>query len=535
MRKRYGALSVLLALACNEVLGLDAGVLEPDRGGGGSLSSSNGGAALGPSNPSGNGGNSGNSGSSGRTEDGGDGGAGNDGGDDGPLPCASTADCIDGSLSAPPYLCLAGSCVDVLTEECDTLLGAEWLEDRPQDQPIIFGSIAEDVDERSASYLSLELAMKEFAAHGAVPIDGTERRPLLLVCHVPGSDPEPARRALDHLIDDVGVPGMLMLESRDNLFESVNYALEQKQADVFFVDVGGANMELGALDDGGRLWHMLGSNFGIATAFIPLVKQVEELVNPGASTMQSTRSTRLVIVIPTEDDGFETRMTLTVEGSIETNGQFTSDHPETYRLVYAARTRLDVAAKETAIFEPDIVIDFKGIYARIDTEVRARNGLLPFYLLPPSQTDAPLLLARVAADPTLRTRILGIHEAGPDEQHRTLYDAYLERFAAIAPDGLDAKSGLSTYEGAYFLLYATVAGGTGGTNMNRGMTRLLGLLTSERRDIGPTTIDSVIDLLGTAPSLSLHGALGPPAFYPYSGERSRPIDVWCIDEELNLI
>ena len=77
--------------------------------------------------------------------------------------------------------------------------------------------------------------------------------------------------------------------------------------------------------------------------------------------------------------------------------------------------------------------------------------------------------------------------------------------------------------GKYFRLF----------NMNRGMTRLLGLLTNSRRDIGPGSIDSVIELLGSEPSLRLHGALGPPGFDPYSGGRSMEPSAWCIDEDLN--
>jgi len=166
--------------------------------------------------------------------------------------------------------------------------------------------------------------------------------------------------------------------------------------------------------------------------------------------------------------------------------------------------------------------------------VNQNGGTPPFYILPPSQAGSSVLRERIAEDGTLHTRIVGVNHAGPDEAHRPLYDAYLERFAALSPAGVDGSTSASAYEAVYFLTYAAVAGGTGGANMNRGMTRLLGLLTNSRRDIGPAAIDSVLDLLGSEPSLSLHGALGPPTFSPYSGGRSMPASVWCVDANLEF-
>jgi hypothetical protein len=186
-------------------------------------------------------------------------------------------------------------------------------------------------------------------------------------------------------------------------------------------------------------------------------------------------------------------------------------------------------------FEPDIVIDFAGLYRYTELHVQQDGAAPPFYILPPSQARSPLLGEQLATNPTLYARLLGVDHAGPDEAHRPLYDAYLERFAAIAPAGVDGFAGASAYEAVYFLMYAAVAEGTGGSNMNLGMTRLLGLLTNERRDIGPTSIDSVIELLGSAPSLSLHGPLGPPSFAADTGSRTMPGSVWCVDENQELV
>jgi hypothetical protein len=529
MRRRAAVVTVLLAIACNEVLGLDPGTLRPEEGRGGTFSVAHGGDGNATGGPG-----------SGRAGDGGngaEGGEGEGGDGSGEASCTTTADCQELGLDSPRHLCLAGACVDVLTKECDTVLGAEWLSEHPADQPIVLGAIAENVDERSPSYWSLELATREFAAHGPVPIDGAPQRPVLLVCRVAAPDPfsGPTQRSLDHLLDDVGVSGMVMLQSRPELLESIQYAVGKKRADAFFIDVGGGTADLlGRNVDGGRLWHMSGDASSISSLYYPLVRLVEEHLNPGASSGSGARLTRVVLVPPSEEDGFESALAGAVEGSVFINDRLMVENPDTYRMVIA-RNRPFAAADEVAAFGPDIVIDFAGLYVYLERLVRQEGATPPFYILPPSQSHSPVLREQLALDTTLQARLLGVSHAGPDDVHKPLYDAYLERYASIAPAGVDGSGSANVYEAAYFLTYAAIAGGTGGSNMNRGMTRLLGLLTADRRDIGPTAIASVIELLGSAPTLSLHGALGPPSFNPNSGGRTVPASVWCVDKNQRFV
>jgi hypothetical protein len=524
MRGWASVFTVLLAFGCNEVLGLDPGTMKRDGAGGGSFSGARGGKkSTGHEGGAPEGGN----GDEGGAPEGGN-------GDEGGAPaCSTTADCRDRGLASPPYLCLAGSCVDVSSEECDTLLGAEWLADHPEDQPIVFGALAENVDENSAEYWSLELAMKEFSEHGPIPIDGAPQRPVLLLCRVDSDDPfsQPTPRALDHLIDEVKVPGMVMIQSRPDVLTSIQYAIAEKPAQSFFIDTGSSTSELLALRDGGRLWHMQAGAGNLGLLYYPLTRTVEEHMNPGASSGSGAHLTRVVMIPPDEEDGFESVMARMVEGGVFTNDRLMVYYPDTYRLV-DARHRPGAAARETAAFEPDIVFDFVGIYGYIDQTVRERGGVLPFYILPPSQSRNRALREAVAADPSLQTRVIGLDHAGPDETHKPLYDAYLERFADLAPAEVDGTASANVYEAMYFLMYAAVGGGT--DNMKLGMTRLLGLLAASRSDIGPMSIDSVTELLGSVPSVSLHGALGPPSFDPTSGERYMPATVWCIDESLEF-
>jgi len=136
---------------------------------------------------------------------------------------------------------------------------------------------------------------------------------------------------------------------------------------------------------------------------------------------------------------------------------------------------------------------------------------------------------------SLQTRLVGVSHEGPDEEHKALYDAYVERLAAISPTEFDLSGGANVYDAVYFLAYAAVAGGTGGANMNTGMNRLLGLTDDSRHDIGPESIDSVVDRLRSGQGLSLVGALGPPSFDPLGGGRYMFGSVWCINEDSEFV
>jgi hypothetical protein len=414
------------------------------------------------------------------------------------------------------------------------VMGAEWVEDDPEDQPFVFGVLAPDFGDEWPAYSSLELALSEFTAHGPIPIAGAERRPALLVCRPSQGDFVGIEGSLDHLID-VGASGILLLASRADVLMSVQHAVGTRQADVFFLDTGPANIELYQAYDRGRLWHMRGDMSDLSILYPRLVERVEEYVNPGASTGESSRKTRLVLVTPQYDDGFESVVAAGLEQGLFINGEYVRIDTENYRMVVAAN-RPDFVAAEVAAFEPDIVIDFAGFQHEIDEALRDRDARLPFYVLPPSQAGLPGI---VASDASLQTRIAGLNYAGPDPGDTALYDAYLARFAAIAPNGYHGALVANVYDALYYLVYAAVGGGASGSAMTDGINRRLIAPNGDlgyrlRADIGPDTIGSVIDLLRADENVNLFGTLGPPSFDPSSGIRHRPATVWCINEDLEF-
>jgi hypothetical protein len=221
-----------------------------------------------------------------------------------------------------------------------------------------------------------------------------------------------------------------------------------------------------------------------------------------------------------------------LEFALRINGAPVTQQPNEYRKIDSFRSPDELAA-EMAAFEPDIVVDFGStslLESLIDTAARSRGASPPFYVLPPSRARTSDLRERVVADESLRTRVVGLNYAAAEDT--TLYDALVERLQTVSPDGFDASGIENTYDAIYFLLYAAIAGGAGGTKMAAGMQRLL---AGPRRDIGPEKIASVVERLTANPDniLSFYGTLGKPDFHRPSGGRFAYANAWCLNEDLS--
>jgi hypothetical protein len=553
MRDLYRLMPLpLVAVACNAALGLDPGRPWPEdssgaggeagpNGQGGSALASVGGRGAATSggssgtigNPGGVAGNA----ARGGTDDGGMGGSGGTadpgGAGAGGMPPCSSIECRKQGFD----LCMNGGCADITSEDCSIVLGSEWIDDDPEAEPFVIGACGRfdpATIETLPFYWTLKLAMKEFTEYGPIPIGGVERRPVLLLCHAPpDSDVTPVFRGFNHLVGTVGVSAILnFLASRLELHEAVRLGLALK--DVFVVDYGGANSRLLRLEDGGRLWHMLGDTALVSFPFVPLVQRVEEHLNPGASTGQAARPTRLALLRNDRGEEYELLIAASLASSLRINGAPVNAQPDAFFYVtWDPRVPLIDRARMVADFEPDIVVDFGGesdMAAMIDTAMRDSALPPPFYVFPPTQTGSRALLDNIAMDSSLRTRMVGMNHAAAEDT--TLYDAYLGRVELLAADELDAQRWESLYDATYFLLYSAVAGGPTGTRMSEGMARLV---TGRQRDIGPENIASVIDALADPQgTLSFHGTLGKPDFH-WTGSRIAYANAWCVSEDLDFM
>jgi hypothetical protein len=544
-------------LGCNEVFGLEPGALGETGGVAGAMTAGSNGLGGGAAGPSGGGTGGTNGGTmvagtgatpgglagasgAGAQQGGTDaGGSGADGGEGGALPgaCSTTTDCKEQGFDWP-HICRSGKCIDITTDHCNILIGAGAIQ--PEPEPFIIGVYLNfDVPHPSSVgsskvYWSVRLAVEEFIDQGGIPIGGEKRLPLMLLCIPPNQTSEdPAalmRGMIDHLVDTVGVPGVLMLTQGAEVDFLARYALHDRSKDVFFVHHGGTIPELENLDDDGRVWHMLGSDLDLAPIYVPLVERVEEHVNPGR-----TRATRLLLLQSSFSNFFGGRLPAALSTTLRINGALASAQLDTNYFQVTPAGNLEDVAASIAELEPDIIVDLDRtwFYPLIDAAARSRGPKLPFYVVPPSQAFNSYLLGAMYDDPSLRTRVAGVNLASAEET--AMYDGYVTRINQIAPFNMVGYENL--YDSVYFLLYAAAAAGTSrelnGRALRDGMRRLL---DGEEHEIGPNQIDTILGILteDTESSIRFLATMGAPDFNRNTGARIVGGSVFCVRDDLTF-
>jgi hypothetical protein len=567
-RLRFWAALALVALGCNEVLGLDAGKPRTEETGGtagagdasGSGESGSGGSSTNGGSSSTNGGDGAFGGESGASaggasggDRGGNGGSAGAGGDPGPggagaggaPSCSSSQICRFHGYD----FCIDGTCADITSPECGVILGDDWIHEDLEAKPYVIGAVSRWGGTSNLQdepfYWNLMLAMREFGAFGRIPIEGEDRRPVLLLCHRPSeADLAPVEAALDHMVR-IGVSSVLMLlESRPELEALVHRTLIERGEDLFFLDVGGGTgwvfNRLLNLPDGGRLWHMRGDSQSLAYPFAPLVERVEELVNPGASTGAAAEPTRLAIVNGTTDQ-FNAEIVASLsdfyQAILTINGMMLNDQRERVLILSETATEGGQGLYDLiAEFGAHIVIDFSsfgpGLEPFVDMAFADRGLPPPFYVVPFVHRHAGSLVAQLGASPA-RTRVVGMRAASADDP--TLHRAYIDRIRSIAPEVYrnapewHARQYDNVYDATYYLIYGAVAGGRGGTEKSFGFRRLI---SGPQREIGPGGIASVLARLSSSAgaTLSLSGPSGDFGFHVPTGGRIAFSNAWCIEE-----
>jgi hypothetical protein len=470
--------------------------------------------------------------------------------------CTSHAQCLDKTGEFDPSACIDGSCVKLLTESCPLLLPAAdrgWVDSLRSSnaEPIIFGAF---VSMQQTTYgiqaRNFDLAFTEVMnAAGGIPSSGGKKRALLaLVCQNHYETEDALDAAVDHLIGDLRVPGILpTLETHDLL-----HAFERSGAEnhvLFMSPLGSEQALLDATSDG-LIWTMLPGAAAMAPTYSALLDlSVEHLRTTGA--LGKDEPVRVALVRASDYVATD-EMASAITDQIRFNGKSAADNaPEYFKSVSVpsvvlANTTPDYSTAMQALidFAPQIVISSATdeFYEYFMPALEyALEDHPPMYLLSPFNTyinsqTSPIGLCDPTTDDTChdaRTRVVGINYAGAADQ--TNYDAYQARFDA-AYTGYPRSIGYENYyDAAYYLIYsAAAASGTPlrGDDLKIGMRRLL---NGRAFNVGPGDLADAYRELGIAGNtITLNGAMGPPDFDARTGARSTPGTVWCLDEHLTV-
>jgi hypothetical protein len=472
--------------------------------------------------------------------------------------CTTHADCLSGADAATnPALCKAGQCVPLLTDDCPLLLpqsDSYWLDSLRAGgpEPLILGTFAymppAPPHFGTASHI-YDLALTEVShALGGIPVAAGAKRPVLAVgCTNSFGTTADLDRAVDHLVDDVGVPAIVATLELDDLEHAFERTLDHE---VFYWNVRDGDPNLVARPHHGLMWHMLSGWDSVATVYQPLLdRAIRHLVSQGS--LGSDEPVRVALV-----DASDYLETSSLAGALwkrlRVNGKTPMDNGQDYFRVYdigssvIAGEHPDFPApdytgtiNEIRNFAPHVIIA-AGTDEFLDDFLPSLEAgtadPAPFYLLSPWDIYSGGLALVHYAKPDLYQRVAGVNFSAAADS--TAYDAYQARFDAAYPDSATLARGTENlYDPWYYLFYAAAAARGNWPISGPDFAVATGQLLSGQRTytVGPDDLPKAMaDLKTTGASITLNGTMGPPNFDATTGTRQDPGTVWCVDANGDL-
>lgn len=466
--------------------------------------------------------------------------------------CATNADCIDANFGQP-FVCQAGQCISLLTKECPLVVGAQNLR---APEPIVFGAyaLAPDAISRSVLTRNLDLVVSEFTSkvtglRGGP--NGTRRTLAFVVCNSSFPDNSPGTidaftPSLQHLVDTLHVPGIVSgLRAKD--LQAV-FSEKLDTAGTFVISPYEQDSELAALNDDGRLWHMLGATSDLAPAFGPLLKRTEKYLRRDTTYLNLASpdaKMRVAVVaanVASETDVRDALLDLPELADFEVKpflveSALLSEAPDVSTL-----------ASNLFAFAPNIIVTLagtefiEGVFPLLENgstwSTKTDQQLRPMYLL--GSTMAPETWSLYAARrnenlggwKSFFNRITGVaYASAPDPQ---LLKQYEDRLIAASGDLAEPTVVLgseSVYDAAYLMIYAAAAAGEvpslRGKDLATGMQRLV---EGAPYNIGPMTISSILTALDNGEDIGLRLTLGEPDWNVAHGTRNGIGSVYCLND-----
>lgn len=441
-------------------------------------------------------------------------------------PCVHNADCIS-RAGGQPAACNPSThvCAAALSDACTKVVGP--IED---DNAILIGSIfsLSGVNQSSgvARTNSVELALGEIAQTvvGLPGGAGGKPRPLVLVeCDDQSDNSMAATSAAAHL-NDLGVAAVIG-PGGSSLVSSVAQTVTIPDG-MFLITPSATSTTLTGLNP--LVWRTAPSDVVQAVA---LRDQVSALETAFRAQNPTVASVKLTIVY--EGNSYGQGLLDGVSKGLVLNGAPVTDAKNTglYEpLSYDAAT-LDPSSLATKVLAetttPSLLLLFgtSEVITKFMTPVEAGWPMAaprPLYLLSDAAKKQELL-DLVKGNDALRLRVRGTVPGTSSSLFQTFALHYQGKFGA--PPSVFGTAG--AYDATYILAYTMVSAGGAptGAAISGAMKKLVGGVSTP---IGPDTLQTALQSLGSGASIDIDGASGPLNFDLMAHEAPSDIDVWCV-------
>ncbi|RYZ08708.1 MAG: hypothetical protein EOO73_07600 [Myxococcales bacterium] len=468
--------------------------------------------------------------------------------------CTKNKDCID-AHDGEPYICRDEACVP-LTDADNCPYVVAGTEENPTEyltkpgKPIIFGAYVpiDAANPEGHPYtLIYKFALKEFMQ---ATLGGVNGRPFVMVlCQSTEPDLE---ASVGHLVDTVGVPAILASLPSADLATVLNLVKDRPKP-VFLLGPFEADSSLISLDEGNRLWHMLGPVTDLVPTYAPLFELAESYVH--RVIKKDDPGTPLKVAVINTDLTYSLDLAAVLPGKVSINGHpLNADENEGYyervQVPVVGKDPVDTSDVKGRVESADIIVSLGGkefidpVLKEIQASRTTNNS--PFYILSPRNTfDANLSLPSyyVGESGTMGMTFVdkvmaGVNYASVEDSK--LYDKYLMDIQVEYPGQKGLESRENFYDAAYFMLYSlaaasqtsTTAREFDGDNVVDGMRALISGSRDATVGLGENgdMINYVLGLLDNGVNVRLEGTLGPPNFDARTGARNSPGSVWCVSK-----
>jgi ABC-type branched-subunit amino acid transport system substrate-binding protein len=541
----FAALSLVSAVACNNLVGLsDLSVGESTAGGSGSTASEGGKASE-------MGGNAGKAPATGGTDQNpsgaGDGNTPGDAGAGGSGPvivgeCQTNQECIDkASADNPgaggenggvvPAVCIMpeGRCAPLLSEDCDTITG-----DYTNDDAIILGSLFSTKGPTAATNLPRQqaamLAIEQINSNaGGVPA-GDKTRPLVMVSCDESTN---LVRAAEHLVKDLGVPAIVGPNTSQDTID-VSNKVTVPGGTVVITPTGVAS-SIASLNDKDLTWLMVPSDVQRAPLMISQINVLETQLKDE----RSVGKIKLGIVFRNDALGVGTRTSL---NNLVINGKGLTDPINLGQNVEIDGYNGADASQQALVdkyldFLPDIVVlagtaeAVSKVMLPLEMQWDDANPR-PHYILIDS-TKVPELIAGATGNDDLRARVRGTGiTPGPSgtDTPAQAYEGFRLDYEGRYPGSNSTISGMApSHNAVYAIAMALAATSTepvSGKSIAKGLRKLAGG-TTKYLTLVPKLLPAFQKLTAGTPITAV-ASFGVLDWDMDGAVKGGTLEMWCI-------